>query len=116
MAETDEKVMALVEREIKKNPDIETSKLYEKAKAANEEIGKLTLRQFHARYPLQVKRKMAPKKPRRRPRKPEVNREAIREVLVTFARDVAAAEGPEVIDLVGNVDEYVDRVVKAARS
>lgn len=117
MAETSDKVMEFVEKEIKKNPDVETQTLYDKAKEVDKGVGKLTLRQFHARYPLQVKRRMAPKKPRRRrpsrQKGPEVNREAIREVLLKFARDVAAAEGAEVIDVIAGVDKYVDEVVKA---
>ena len=57
MAEVNEKVMALVEAELKKNPDTSSGDLFEKAKAEVPEIGSLTLRQFHARYPLQIKRR-----------------------------------------------------------
>lgn len=118
MAETNPKVMELVDREIRKNPDVETGELYEKARKVDEGIGELTLRQFHARYPLQVKRKLAPRKPRRprRRRKAEADRQAIRDVLLRFARDVTAAEGSaELIDALAAVDDYVDEVVKAAR-
>lgn len=116
MAETIEKVMEFVEKEIKKNPDVDTQELYEKAKEVEKSLGKLSLRQFHARYPLQVKRRMAPKKPRksRRRKKAEVNREAIRDVLFSFAREVASADRAEVIDVVTGVDKYVEEVVKAA--
>lgn len=57
MAEVNEKVMALVEAELKKNPDTSSGDLFEKAKAEVPDIGSLTLRQFHARYPLQIKRR-----------------------------------------------------------
>lgn len=44
----------------------------------------------------------------------KLDREAVREVLVRFARAVAAAEGVAgVIEVLAGVDEYVDQVVKA---
>lgn len=57
MANVDEKVMAQVERELEKNPDLGSSDLFEKMKAKYPSIGELSVRQFHARYPLQVKRR-----------------------------------------------------------
>ena len=57
MAKTDDKVMAVVEKELEKDPDASVQDLYDKAKSVKSAIGKLTLRQFNARYPLQVKRK-----------------------------------------------------------
>lgn len=59
MANVDEKVMAMVEAELAKNPDTGSSDLFEMAKAEEPSIGELSLRQFHARYPLQVKRRAA---------------------------------------------------------
>lgn len=74
MAATDEKVMAMVERELKKDPEISVEQLQKKGAAINSSVSSLTARQFHARYPLQIKRRKAiarkggsaPKKPRRR--------------------------------------------------
>lgn len=57
MAKFNEKVMALVETELGKNPLASVDDLFQKAKAAAPSIGKLTKRQFHAQYPLQVKRR-----------------------------------------------------------
>jgi hypothetical protein len=51
--------MAMVEKEVRKNPGVNSSDLFEKAKNLAAGLGELTLRQFHARYPLQVKRRMA---------------------------------------------------------
>lgn len=123
MAETSEKVMEMVRQAIEKKPDIATDELYQRAQKVDASIADLTLRQFHARYPLQVKRKMAAaagkaRRPsRRRARRgAEVNRGAIRESLVAFAREVSAAgdEGTaQVIDAMQSVDDYVDRIVKA---
>lgn len=119
MAKTDDKVMSMVEKEIKSDSDVTVEELYEKAKKVNSGIGKLSLRQFNARYPLQVKRRMSPKGSRKRgtkkkARKDGGSRDAIRSVLLELARDVASAEGKgDLVDLVANVDRYVDKVEKA---
>ncbi len=128
-----ERVMEFVERELKKNPKIGSGDLFKKAKKVSRTISGMTIRQFHAKYPLQVKRRLAPKKSRkpqaRKPRKTAVkkpaprraaktaggNRDAIRAVLLGFAKDLAAAESQAAtIDVLVNLDKYVDRVVKAA--
>ncbi len=57
MAEIDDKVMAFVEETLKKSPKIKLADLFEKAKEVSASIGKLSKRQFNARYPLQVKRR-----------------------------------------------------------
>ncbi len=135
MAKTDEKVMNLVENELEKNPDISVEDLYEKAKANSPSVGELTLRQFNARYPLQVKRRRSRKKspgPTRRRQstpkpagkarqkkrpEPEVERgerERVRKTFLRFASDLAAAEErKDLVDVVANVGAYVDQVLKA---
>ncbi len=123
-----DKVMQLVEKELKKNPKATAKELQQKAKAVSASVGKLSVRQFHAKYPLQVRKKLAPKKPRRAaPKKPrrapkaraargQVNREAIRNTLMTFARDVSAAEGKsETIAVLGKLDNYIDAIIRATR-
>lgn len=123
MAETKEKVMEMVRAELDKNPDAETAKLYEKAQKVDKSVKDLTLRQFHARYPLQVKRKKAAKAGRTRRggrrrgrRGKEPDREAIRDSLLGFAKEVSKAEGAaQVIDALGTVDKYVDKIVKAVQ-
>ncbi|HKK07970.1 MAG TPA: hypothetical protein VKA44_03725 [Gemmatimonadota bacterium] len=131
MAKTIEGVMKMVERELDRDPDISNEALYEKARKVDGSIGDLTLRQFHARYPLQVKRRRAaasgPKKKKSRSRATSrsrgtkaasgdgPDREAIRDVLLRLAREVSAAEGKAaMIDLVVGLDRFVDEVVKAA--
>ena len=59
MAEINDDVMSMVRAELDENPDVENKVLFEKATEIDEEIGDLSLRQFHARYPLQVKRQKA---------------------------------------------------------
>jgi hypothetical protein len=142
MAEANPKVMEMISDELKKNPDISNRELFDKAKSMDKSIGKLSARQFNARYPLQVKRAMAPKKAasprgtgRARGRKaagaPAASatapargrkgaagtdsREKVRGLLLELARDVANAQGKgDVVDVIMGIDRYVDRVVKAA--
>jgi hypothetical protein len=59
MAETNARIMEMVRREIQKNPSVSSEELFEKAKKVDRGIGDLNVRQFHARYPLQVKRAAA---------------------------------------------------------
>ena len=56
-SKSDEKIMAMVEAELKRNPRISVDDLLEKAKAISSAVARLSKRQFHARYPLQVKRR-----------------------------------------------------------
>lgn len=56
MADSNQRVMDLVRREIAKNPGVSSEALFEKAKKVDSSIGRLSTRQFHAKYPLQVKR------------------------------------------------------------
>lgn len=130
MAAKDDKVRDLVEKALRRNPKVTNQDLYARAKKVDPSVGKLSLRQFHAKYPLQVKRRRSPKKRRRtNGRKPAaaakrapkaasgaVNRDAVRKSLMRFAKDVSAAQNKtETIDILSNVDRYVDDVVKAVR-
>jgi hypothetical protein len=128
MAQTDPKVMAFVETALKKNPKIGVQELFDGAKKLSRPIGKLSKRQFHARYPLQVKRRKAPgATPRKRGRKPaakptstrqrkapESQRDAVRQAFLQFATDMAAADDrKDLVKVLAGVDRYVDLVVKA---
>lgn len=50
------RVMNMVRRTLVENPGISNEALYAAAVALDPSVAKLTLRQFHARYPLQVRR------------------------------------------------------------
>jgi hypothetical protein len=63
MAEANQKVMDVIRAALAKNPDASNQDLFEKAKAVDPGVADLSPRQFNARYPLQVKRTMAPTKP-----------------------------------------------------
>lgn len=130
MAEANPKVMEMVESELKKDPDISNRELLDKARSIDKGVDKLSARQFNARYPLQVKRNMAPRKPRSRRttsggkkaraggrkagRQADGGRDQVRTILLELARDVANAQGKgDVVDVIMGIDGYVDRVVKA---
>jgi hypothetical protein len=66
MAKNEERVMQFVEAELERNPETGTSELFEKAKKVDAGLQKLSLRQFNARYPLQVKRKKSLAEPGRK--------------------------------------------------
>jgi hypothetical protein len=137
MAEVDQEVMAFVESELARTPDMGSGDLFEKAKAEVPSIGALTLRQFHARYPLQVKRRASVGRRKRKPRSrkksagsgarrgkrsrgasaPRDAREAVRAVLMRFATELASAEvKADVVKVLAGADRYVDEVIEAASS
>lgn len=123
MADKSEQVMEMVRDKLQKNPGIATQELYDQAQKIDKSIGDLTLRQFHARFPLQVKRQMAPKRTtarrgkrrgRGRKKAAEVDRAALRDSLLGFAKDLTAAQSKpaEMVDVLANLDKYVDQIVK----
>lgn len=170
MARSSDTVMDMVRKELEKNPDASNEALFEKAKKLDSSVSNLTVRQFHARYPLQVKRLKAlarkrragkrsspskaaaprtgsgrrkraagatqatapagaaasdgsRKRTRRAGRKATAapaaaggqSRDAVRSLLLQFASDVAGAEGKaDVVKVIGRVDSWVDRLLKAA--
>jgi hypothetical protein len=118
MAAVNEKVMKMVEDELRENPGVSTKELFQKAAKLDKSISGLNARQFNALYPLQVKRRMAPRRTRTtaaaRSRRRAVDRAAVRTALLKFAMDIAAAEErADVIEVIGNVDQYDDRVIAA---
>jgi len=55
----DDRVLALVRREMSKNAGLTSSELFEKAKSISPAMRRLTIQQFHGRYPLRVSRELA---------------------------------------------------------
>jgi hypothetical protein len=137
MPEIDEKVMSFVEGVLKKKPDIELEELFEATKKFKPSIGSLSRRQFNARYPLQVKRRRAlaergvaergkrsrkkktPGAASEKPPKPPVPsdaypKDAIRQILLQFATDIAAAEErKDLVKVLASVDKYVDDIFRS---
>ena len=127
MAKNEEKVMEFVEKELKADPEVTTSELFERAKKVDSGVKKLSLRQFNARFPLQVKRRQSLAKSggrrRRRsrtgPRRTASalkNRDNVRKLFLEFASDLSAAEDrKDLVAVIAKVDSYVDRALEAAR-
>lgn len=128
MAERNAQVMDLVTRELERDPEISVEALFEKARAVDPAIGELSLRQFHARYPLPIKRRKSKgKRPRKakgraparsavapKPRKPKggTPRDEIRRIFLDFAGDLARAESrASIVEVLARVDDYVDRAL-----
>ncbi len=79
LAERNEDVMNMVRSELEKDPKAGLESLYARAKAIDSSVSQLSLRQFHARYPLQVKRgkaKAEGRNPRRQAQKKRTSRKA----------------------------------------
>ncbi len=125
MADVNEKVFAAVEAALTKNPKASVDELFDLAKGVNRSVSTLTKRQFHARYPLQIKRKLSSSKGRRakrakpgprRGRSPrnDTMRDAVRATFLKFASDLAAADDrKDLVHVVAGVDKYVAEVLKA---
>jgi len=134
VAEVNEKVMEMVQKELEASPDASTTELHEKAKQVDPAMKDLSVRQFHARYPLQVKRKKSlaegggrRKKTRRsrssktgssrgKQRSGSSSQSEVHAVLVEFAKEVSAANdrGPTaMLDVISNLDGWVARIEKA---
>lgn len=140
MAERNAEVMEMVAQELERDPEISVDALFEKAKAVDPAIGDLSRRQFHARYPLPIKRRKSqgkrPRKPRKRraagraaPRAaPRAGgsatsrkgtsgtpRDEVRRIFLDFAGDLARAESrASIVEVIARVDEYVDRALASS--
>lgn len=107
-------VIEFVEEALREEPDASVDALQEQAASIDPSVGELSARSFNARYPLQVKRKLARERGQHGSGNTDVpTRARIREVLLEFARDVAGAPGRgTVVDVVRDVDSYVDRLLE----
>lgn len=130
--ETDPKVMEMVREQLERERPPPLAALYGRAVRMNPEIRKLTPRQFNARYPLQVRRRMKARERRRRATRLAASRNGrqpspsaphgssselrgrIRTILWAYARLVAAAgTKAELVGAVSAADRYVDDLVEA---
>lgn len=69
MADTDARILEMVRKELEKDRAAKTEDLFAKAQKIDPAVSKLTIRQFHAKYPLQIKRAMKRGGDKRAPRK-----------------------------------------------
>jgi hypothetical protein len=127
MAGSDERIMALVEKELAANPRAGSRELFDKARAAVPSAADLNIRQFHARYPLQVKRRQSLKESARSRRRSRTasrrqvssagrtSRDQVRAIFLRFAEDLSGADQrSDLVRVLASVDQYVDEAVKAA--
>lgn len=142
MADVNQKVLALVRREIEKDPGVTNDVLARKAAAIDESVRKLSKLQFHGTYRLTAARQLAGdgrgrargKRSRKGTRgriagsgnatatrrasstaNAGVERAAVRAALLEFAGEVAQAEAPsDVVRVLSTIDRYVERVVAAS--
>lgn len=142
MADVNQKVLALVRREIERDPHVPNDVLARKAVAIDRSVRKLSKLQFHGTYRLTAARQLAADgrnpAPRKRPVKrtgrrvtsrgktpaartasstvnADAERTAVRSALLEFASEVAQAESKaDVVRVLSTIDRYVDRVVAAA--
>ncbi len=128
-------VMEYVERTLEANPGVKNADLFAGAREIDPSVAELSGRQFHAKYPLQVKARLAkaaapkPKTPPE-PEVPTVEETApedapppqagdpvaVRRLLLDLAKELATAESKaEVIEVMARLDDYVAEIMEAAR-
>ncbi len=133
-------VLAYVTRVLKRNPEVKNAELFKGACEIDASVADLSARQFHAKYPLQVKRRLAateapkPAAPAPAPAAPAVaepppppapevpsigdgDAAAVRGLLFNLARELAnAGTQAETIEVMVRLDGYVDDIMQAARN
>ncbi len=129
-------VMEFVERTLEVAPDVSNADLFAGAREIDPSVAALSARQFHAKYPLQVKARLAraaAPKPETPP-EPEVptaeepnaadarppqagDPVAVRRLQLDLAKELATAESKaEVIEVMARMDDYVAAIMEAAQS
>lgn len=121
--ESEREILEMVEDQLDRPNPPDTRVLYRRAMHfIDRDVRHLSLQQFNAKFPLQVKRRKARAREERNggspdgsraPSESDDRREVVREALLDFAKAVAGADDRgDVIDVLTGVDEYVDRVVE----
>ena len=128
-------VMEFVERTLEADPNIANADLFAGAREIDPSVAQLSGRQFHAKYPLQVKARLAraaapepqlpsaPEVPEsEEPTTPEAPSAvagdplAVRRLLLDLAKELANAESKaDVIEVMARLDDYVVKIMEAAQ-
>ena len=129
-------VMEFVARTLEADPGISNADLFAGAREIDPSVADLSARQFHAKYPLQVKARLArdaaadPEAPPESDAPPAEETAgadapsmgtgdpaAIRRLLLDLAKEIANAESQaETIGVMARLDDYVAEIIKAAQS
>ncbi len=128
-------VKQFVERTLEVDPDVSNADLFAGAREIDPSVAELSARQFHAKYPLQVKARLAraaAPKPETPP-EPEVptaeepnaadappmeagDPVAVRRLLLGLAKEFANAESQaDTIEVMARLDDYVAAIMEAAQ-
>ncbi|WP_420438320.1 hypothetical protein [Candidatus Palauibacter sp.] len=128
-------LMEFVERTLEANPGVANADLFARAREIDPSVAELSARQFHAKYPLQVKARLAraaapkPKTPPE-PEVPESEEStapeapsavagdplAVRRLLLDLAKELANAESKaDVIEVMARLDDHVAKIMEAAQ-
>lgn len=124
--EKQEEILEMVREQLRRSNPPGTEALYGRAARIDDGVKELSLRQFNARFPLRVRREMARAETAEEEEATpetagdeahETDREAIRSVLLEFARAVAETpRGPAFVDLISSdVQTYVERIEDAVQ-
>ncbi len=129
-------VMEFVARTLEADPGISNADLFAGAREIDPSVADLSARQFHAKYPLQVKARLArdaaadpeaPPEPDAPPAEETAGADApstgtgdpaaVRRLLLDLAKEIANAESQaETIGVMARLDDYVAEIMKAAQS
>ena len=128
-------VMEFVETTLEANPGIANADLFARVREIDPSVAELSPRQFHAKYPLQVKARLAraaapePKTPPQpeiptaeetaTPEAPSAGAgdpRAVRRLLFDLAKKLAKAESQaDTIEVMARLDDYVAEIIEAVR-
>ena len=129
-------VMEFVARTLEADPGISNADLFAGAREIDPSVADLSARQFHAKYPLQVKARLArdaaaeseaPPEPDAPPAEETAGADApatgtgdpaaVRRLLLDLAKEIANAKSQaETIGVMARLDDYVAEIMKAAQS
>lgn len=125
MTERNDAVLQRVKTELERDSTMSVENLKAVAKEIDPKVGKLSLRQFNARYVLPLKRKKSARRKRSeagtsskasRIAGDNGKREAMRKVFLEFARDLSQAESrAAIVEVVSGLDRYVDRALSVPK-
>lgn len=97
---------------VSRKRDISNARLMDIAADFDPSVAKISPRQFHGRYVLVALRQLARGRPRKNVRRgaKQDGRSNIEQVLLRLARDVAKADRAGLVEIIAQLDKYVDEI------